>query len=319
MKTLFAIATILLCQISYAQIDENFVGNWYIDSTAEDLTFNVRPSTSEESFVFESDMSLYMERPGQKMKLGSYQFSEDTVQFISEQGSVFLEFTVIQQDNDHMQLNGLQSIAGDMNPRKPTFFLTRKPEPEALAEIIAFSQFGELLYRYMENEVTIIVTSEEDYTIECTNCESFEKTDSENTYLVKPCKGRVQAIKVLRNDDGREILASKRLELQYLPDPVIYFGGSKNGIKISRSSTEISAKYSPEMNITRPDGTEFSNEITRWKIQIGDDVFEGNGSTITDEASEALKVFEGEIVGIHTVTKTPDGIARHIGGAFQLK
>lgn len=318
MKSVLLLSLLLIFQNSFGQFDQNIEGSWRVDSTAEDVTFNVRPNEIEEYMVFSKDMSISMLNGSGSFDMGTYKIKGDTIQFISERGAVYVEWVATQIDSDHLRLDGVESIAGDRNPRKPTTFFTRKKENIHPENIYAQSQFGPIVYRGVQNKITLIVTTNEEYSIECQNCKSLTKTSNAQEYLVTPDLGKTLVFIAKSISDSTKLIASKRLEIKNLPDPIIYLDGTKNGRKIARSATEIKAKYPLEMHMINSDGQSLTCKMVRWRMQLGDQIFNGLGSEISEEASEALKNFKGEVIGITTVVRTPDGIARQIGCAFGL-
>lgn len=183
-----------------------------------------------------------------------------------------------------------------------------------------FIEVGEnqILYRNIENTVTINSNlSSEEYKIVLKYCDSVRQLISNRQYSVIPGKGRIIEIEIIDSKDSSQIFYTKQLKIEYLPNPELFYGISINGSKIDPSTGHLFAKYPPSYNLLN---LNHSFEITSWKIIIGDKIFEGEGRTITKEVkNELTKNKSAEYLSVLAVIKGPDGIARKIGGVYNIK
>ena len=100
-----------------------------------------------------------------------------------------------------------------------------------------------------------------------------------------------------------------------LPDPELYWGGSKSGEKGNRRETKLFAKYPPEI----PLAAEF--RIIDWECTIPGAPGappRGTGGNVSSASSLILQARPGMMVSFLCTVVGPDGIQRKKAGAFKL-
>jgi len=174
------------------------------------------------------------------------------------------------------------------------------------------------LYREVLNEVTLVSnSSESDFKLSCLLCDTLYETENKGTYLVKVGRGKSSLFNVFSASTPSESLGTIILKNSYLPDPTLYFGATRSGGKCSKHESRLFAKYSPELNLSSYDYF----EVVSWELFIGSERFEGEGKGLTTEAREHLiqtDISEISAISFLAIVKGPDGIARKIGGVYQL-
>lgn len=313
---IYLFATILVMgQNERSRVNLNeLYGTWRIDSTAEDLSFNIRAAVNEEFFVFDQNGELNIQKieAGEmnSMKFGTYRLSADTINIRTLRGAPGINF-VVSKHNNVLQLDGTFPIS-ETNSSKPTLFLSRIHAEEE--EELAFSihtAHNQLLYRDVLNEVNIIPLGKRIY-LDCPNCDTIYKSEAPSTYFVTPGKGKVSEL-LLRDSSSAQVIEKHQLKNSYLPDPVLFYGASRNGTGCSKEARHIFAKYPPEMHVN------YESEIIRWEVQIGSHTFSGEGNRLSDEVISFLANNEVKgMLSLIAIVRTADGLARCVGGAFSL-
>lgn len=175
-------------------------------------------------------------------------------------------------------------------------------EPSAAIELPEMN----ILYRGYPNKVKIAVSNNSGKTIQLIGA-NVVMTHAGNTdeYIVKPGEGRIANLHVLLVGDERiDTVKTMQFRCANLPDPEIYWGGSKNGHLANSRTTVLFAKYPPEIPLNA------TFRINGWKIFHQGDTLSGTGSNLKN-AEELFKSinekttleFEVECVG-------PDGVVR---------
>ena len=137
-------------------------------------------------------------------------------------------------------------------------------------------------------------------------------------YIVKPTgSGRTAYLSVSgRNTATGQTVQLKKVEYRVsnLPDPEIYWGGSKNGERASKSETRLFAKYGPEI----PLKAEFT--IKSWECSIpgASRPIIGTGSNIAAASGLLRAAPAGSMVSFICKVVGPDGITRTRAGAFKI-
>lgn len=174
-----------------------------------------------------------------------------------------------------------------------------------------------VVYRGYENRILVNIpdcTSEtvNDVVLHCSNC-TLSKVNKPGGYILKPGMGRKCVVTINSEEDGvRTAIDSIEYRVSNLPDPVLYWGASKSGVKASKSSRLLMAKYPPEI----PHKASF--KITKWTIVHDGETVVGLGGNLS-AASEIIKSLEsGEQLCITATVVGPDGIARQVAGGWNL-
>lgn len=173
---------------------------------------------------------------------------------------------------------------------------------------------NQIVYFGIDNYVTLTSSEPEgSYVVGCANCDTIYKTSVPNTYIVRPEKGKFIELQTKSAEKPELVYSTHHIRTSYLPDPVLFFGATKNGGKASKMQRRLFAVYPPEMNI------EATFKVISWDLYVGEEHFSGDGDALSDEASSYLitrKPDDG--FAIRAVIVGSDGIQRVLGGAFKL-
>jgi hypothetical protein len=174
-------------------------------------------------------------------------------------------------------------------------------EPTAALELPEMN----LLYRGYPNKVTPAVTNNNGRHVSLIGSNVTIKKSGETGFIVKPGKGRYTTLSVVLSDNEKfDTIRTIRFRVQNLPDPELYWAGSRNGQRANIREVGLFAKYPPEI----PLNASFS--VTAWKIIHKGDTISGKGSNLSPAhdlfktiKEETNLLFEVECIG-------PDGIVR---------
>lgn len=171
-----------------------------------------------------------------------------------------------------------------------------------------------VLYRGYNNVVNITASGYPSEGISVTNG-STSKTGS--GYIVKPGKGNTTAISVIGKDINGNSVSLKSIDyrVEDLPDPILFWGGSKSGDKGNKSSTIIEAKYGPEIPLNA------NFKILSWKFfapGLKGAAPTGAGSNISSVYSLIRGALPGTGIGFLCKVRGPDGKVRNIAGFWSL-
>ncbi|PWL28865.1 MAG: hypothetical protein DCO96_08600 [Fluviicola sp. XM-24bin1] len=171
-----------------------------------------------------------------------------------------------------------------------------------------------VLYRGYPNKVEASGSGYETVSLSGSNV-SISK--SGKGYIVKPGGGRSATLSVTgRNADGAsKVLKKGTYRVSNLPDPVLYWGGSKSGVKGSRSSRALLAKYTPEIPLKA------SFKVTKWKATapgLKGPPPQGLGGSLGAASGLITNIPQGTALSITATVVGPDGISRQIGGSWPL-
>lgn len=175
----------------------------------------------------------------------------------------------------------------------------------------------QIVYRMIENKLTLTSNiSDSNYTLTCRNCDTLFSNNDASSYTVIPGRGKYILLDIVEKNEPSRILHSEEIMVQYLPAPVVYYGSTMNGAKITIEASILSVKYPPSFNLLHLND---SFEITNWEIIIGDEIYKGEGRVISEEVKEKLsEELEVEYISVMLIAKGPDGLSRKIGGVFSL-
>lgn len=171
-----------------------------------------------------------------------------------------------------------------------------------------------VLYRGYPNKVDPTASG---YPTTILTGENASITKSGNLYIASPGKGKTAYLTVSGKSADGKTVQLKRVEYRVsnMPDPVLYWGGSKSGEKASKSSTVLMAKYPPEI----PLKAEFT--VLKWTCfapGLKGAPPTGSGGSIAGAAPLIKAVAPGTGVSFNATVKGPDGLARQIGGSWSI-
>lgn len=186
---------------------------------------------------------------------------------------------------------------------------------DSAQETFSFSMpLNQEVYRGVDNYILVNSgSSNTDFTVACPNCDTIYPSTLENTYVVRTGLGRYVELLVVSQKDPETVLAKQQFQCFNLPDPILFFGASRNGTKCAKSAGYLFAKYPPEMN------RDETFEVIDWKLFAGEKKFVGEGRALSQEAKDHLiSMMPGDGIAIIVVVKGPDGILRKIAGAYVI-
>lgn len=172
-----------------------------------------------------------------------------------------------------------------------------------------------ILYRGYPNKVEASGSGFETYSLSGSNVSISGNPSS--GYVVKPGNGNSATMSITgRNADGTSsVLKKGTYRVSSMPDPVLFWGGSKSGIKGSRSSRALIAKYTPEIPLKA------SFTVTKWTASapgLRGAPPQGMGGSLGPAGALISAAPPGTALSITATVVGPDGIARQIGGSWPL-
>ncbi|MCR9172876.1 MAG: hypothetical protein NXI10_10305 [bacterium] len=174
-----------------------------------------------------------------------------------------------------------------------------------------------VLYRGYPNRVFVNISEDADVSVndievQCANC-AISKVNKPGGYIVKPGAGKIAYI-TLYQKEGESLTEIYKAEYRVsnLPDPILYWGGSKSGTKAAPSSRVLLAKYTPEIPLKA------NFIVTKWTMTANGESISGEGSSLAPAGTIISKAEPGSLVAITAIVVGPDGIARQVGGAWEL-
>ena len=187
-----------------------------------------------------------------------------------------------------------------------TFFRVNAQAPVGAIELPHMN----ILYRGYNNKVRVAVTHDNGAEIQVTGVNmTVKESDDCSYYIVKPGKGKRADLTInLIKGDSIQHVHTMSYHVSNLPDPTLYWGAAKNGMKASLHETRIFAKYPPEI----PLRAQFA--IRKWKVSHKGDTISGIGSNIS-KAREIFKKLEGNArITFEVSVIGPDGVERQLIG-----
>lgn len=178
-----------------------------------------------------------------------------------------------------------------------------------------------ILFRGFKNHVQIVSEDENaEYYLLGSNCtistmQSPGVKLPKNEYVVKPGKGQIATINLMKTVDGKSSVVSKHTyDVKNLPAALIFIDDIASGGNISREAVLIEAKYPKEIPL------EARFDVTGWTMLIDGTIYTGNNYMVTEDVKAALKEIEtGTIIELTVVVEgRDDKISRKVGGNFKV-
>ena len=143
---------------------------------------------------------------------------------------------------------------------------------------------------------------------------SLSKSEDGSQYILKPTGRKntctVTFLDTVNNKEMNKVV----FNVQNLPDPILYWGGTKSGGRASKSQTRLFAKYGPEIPLN------VSFKISRMEVLVpGQATITCEGGTLSQEAINAIRNSAEETISIIALMVGPDGIVRQIVGTWTIK
>jgi len=173
-----------------------------------------------------------------------------------------------------------------------------------------------VLYRGYDNKLLLVFSDStaldvNDVVVSGTNC-TISKASKPGVYIVKPGTGFKSAITLQKKvNDALVDIYSIEYRVLNLPDPVLFWGASKSGVKASKISRLLLAKYTPEIPL------QAHFKVEKWTLSSPAGTVSGEGGNLSAAAS-VLQATNNCLVSIQAVVKGPDGISRLVGGSWQI-
>lgn len=174
----------------------------------------------------------------------------------------------------------------------------------------------QVLYRGYKNKVLLSLPdcydlNFKDIELTGTNCK-FTPVNKPGGYIVEPGLGNKAKITLNKKvGDSLQEIHSYEYLVYYLPDPILFWGTSKSGAKASKSQRVLVARYSPELPL------QAVFKIRSWTLSSPAGTVSGIGSDLS-AANEIINATENSLVAINAIVVGPDGIARSVGGSWQV-
>lgn len=136
-----------------------------------------------------------------------------------------------------------------------------------------------VLYRGYDNKLLLVFSDsteldESDVVVTGANC-SISKANKPGVYIIKPGSGFKSTITLQKKvNDALVDIYSIEYRVLNLPDPVLFWGASKSGMKASRTSRALFAKYPPEIPL------EAAFKVTNWTLAVNTEKVTGKGTSI---------------------------------------
>ncbi|XOV68253.1 MAG: hypothetical protein ACFHU9_03565 [Fluviicola sp.] len=176
-----------------------------------------------------------------------------------------------------------------------------------------------VLYRGYSNKIKVATTECDNVTVKLVgrNCR-VSPLNRPGEFVVKPGNGRLATLSIVRleADSSETVIHETQYRVHNLPDPTLYWGGSRSGVKPSRHSRLILAKYPPEV----PLSAYFS--VKEWTMTIDSSHVTGVGGSLK-AADSLIGSIKGSIKANRTVQIEvkcvgPDGIVRSLTGQWPI-
>lgn len=222
-------------------------------------------------------------------------------------------FLKLKGSGSKMELKGTVAIRkknGDLTTRDWTKTVTIM-KPSGSIELPEMN----MLYRGYANKVNATASG---YPETSLSGSGVSVSRSGEGYIVKPVgRARTATLSVSgRTADGKSVqLKSMQFRCSNLPDPELYWGGTKSGGRASKSQTTLFAKYPPEI----PLNAQF--RIVNWECQVPGAMGKppsGPGSNISAASNLLRAARPGSNVSFICTVVGPDGIQRKKAGAFKI-
>lgn len=162
-----------------------------------------------------------------------------------------------------------------------------------------------VLYRGHQNKVTGAASGYPDYKLVGTNNVTLNKVGAE--YIATPGSGNTATISIQGvSPDGKPAnLGSFEFRVRPLPPAQVYFGAATNGGRGSKNETNLAARYDNSITLD----VKFS--VVSWEMEFKGRTAQGQGSTISKEASDLLKQAKpNDNVTFMVKYRGPDGILK---------
>lgn len=162
-----------------------------------------------------------------------------------------------------------------------------------------------VLYRGHQNKVTGAASGYPEYKLVGTNNVTLNKVGAE--YIATPGSGNTATISIQGvSPDGKPAnLGSFEFRVRPLPPAQVYFGAATNGGRGSKNETNLAARYDNSITLD----VKFS--VVSWEMEFKGRTAQGQGSTISKEASDLLKQAKpNDNVTFMVKYRGPDGILK---------
>lgn len=183
-------------------------------------------------------------------------------------------------------------------------------EPNAAIELKEMN----VLYRGYSSKIEVAVSNSVDSNLRlsCANCDTLYRLNS-NQYVIKPSKALKTSIRVnLKSGDSTKLIEQIDYKVRAMPDPVLFWGSSKDGNKASKASRLLQAKYTPEIPL------QASFRIIKWTITLKEESVSGIGGNLSKAGPLINSATEGDLIIFRVVARGPDGIDRNLAAVYSI-
>jgi hypothetical protein len=154
------------------------------------------------------------------------------------------------------------------------------------AQSVVMVNNNSLLYSYYPNEIKLGFTQAvpENFHVSCDNCDTLYKSKEEDlTYIVYPSKGSSCHLIIYDSNSEDSIISEHYFMVRNVPKPTLKFGACWDGSITGAVYSRLFIQYYPTLQLK-------SNfKIKSWQIKVGNEVYEGDNSTITEHIVSILK------------------------------
>jgi hypothetical protein len=170
-----------------------------------------------------------------------------------------------------------------------------------------------ILYRGYPNKLIPAVTNNDSAEVLIKGDDVFiEKFD--DYYIVKPTSaGRSVSLYVVLEKNGiQDTIRKLKYRVYNIPDPILYWGTSKNSEKANIRHQKIFAKYPPEIALS----AQFT--IESWSIKYKNLEVSGKGNDLSSAEKFLKKIKKETTIEIITIVMGIDGVRRKIKGSWTV-
>lgn len=186
--------------------------------------------------------------------------------------------------------------------------LPRKHYSDSLVDIFMVKQLD--LYRGFDNKVFVRTIAESDQILLTTQNATATYDQTLGCYNLRPGAGRICRLIASIIHDGDTIhTALHTYNVKNLPNPIVYWGGSK---EIAIIHAPLSARLDYQYFI-KPEYT-----VISWTIIYENEIIRGEGPEMTKAESFLEKLPKNSEINLTTLVRGQDGIARKIDQVFKV-
>lgn len=163
-----------------------------------------------------------------------------------------------------------------------TFILSPKMFAQSVMEVNNSS----LLYRDYPNQVKIGFTHivPENIYISCIDCDTlYKSTEEPSSYIIYPSNSSRCQLNIYSSKAKDSLINRHYFMVRNLPEPSIHYSGCFAPCKTAHVHSRLFMRFHPITQLN----SKFT--IKNWRVKIGQDVYEGEGSEFSKQVVSVLK------------------------------